>query len=97
MDKLKAEEMIRQQRRRWRSQDTDIAIARRAERAYIGCAMMFVSVAAALSLLFQALPARIVGSAGFILGALVFYCYSRRFTQVRKMLADSQKDRFPSV
>src|ERR1035441_4777014 len=46
MDKLKAAELIQQQRRRWRSQASDLAIARRAERAYFALAMGYVCIAA---------------------------------------------------
>jgi hypothetical protein len=89
MDKLKAAELIQQQRRRWRSQASDLAIARRAERAYFALAMGYVCIAASFIALYQhsSLFPRIVGPMGFFIGAAILYWQSRRFTQIRRLLS----------
>jgi hypothetical protein len=90
MNKLKAEEMIQKQRRRWRSQDSDMAIARRAERVYLALGGAFLCIASSFIVLYQhsgLLPK--IGGAGFYIGAVIFFWHSRRFGQIRKLLADS--------
>jgi Flp pilus assembly protein TadB len=89
MDKLEAAALIKQQRRRWQSQESDRAIAERAERAYFGLAMMYVCIAISLALLLPTLTAKVMAAAGFVFCAVILYLQSRRFAQVRKFLAAS--------
>jgi hypothetical protein len=89
MDKQKAAEMIECQRRRWRSQDSDSAIARRAERAYFALAMLFVCIGTSLTLVQRTPFGRVVSLVGCLFGALGFYFHGRRFGQIRKLLASS--------
>jgi hypothetical protein len=90
MDKLKAAEIIQKQRRRWRSQDSDLAIARRAERVYLALGCLYLCIVSSFIALYQhsSLFARIAGPAGFVAGAVVFYWHSRRFGEIRKLLSD---------
>lgn len=84
MDIRKANEMIERQRRRWRSQDPDLAIARRAERVYFALAMGFFVIGISLSLI-----GRGVLLIGFLVGAFLFLLHSRRFAQIQKLLVNS--------
>jgi len=92
MDNLKAARLIEQQRRRWRSQEPDQAIARRAERVYFALAaawaIMGLGFVAAAAVSGKAAPFLFAGL-GFCLSAPVLYWQSRRFTQIWKHLADS--------
>jgi hypothetical protein len=92
MDKLKAAEIIAKQRRRWRSQDSDLAIARRAERVYLALGCSYLCLASSFVALFQhsSFFARIAGPAGFFIGAVIFFWHSRRFGQIRKLFSDNR-------
>jgi hypothetical protein len=86
MDQRKATELIERQRRRWRSQDSDLAIAQRAERVYVSLAIAYVCFAAVLSPLQHTLFARSVILIGFLSGAIALFWHSRRFRQIRMSL-----------
>jgi hypothetical protein len=91
MNKLKATALIDQHRRRWRSQGSDDAIARRAERTYLGLALMNACMAAAFAALFHAsgpLP-RIALPVSCLIAGAIYYWQSRRFTQIRRLLSGS--------
>jgi len=87
MDQSKARTLILLHRRRWRSDASDDAIARRAQRAYFGIAMMFVGVAFSMSLLQPA--ARVIIFPGYFLAAAIAGRASWRFRQIRKLLTDA--------
>ena len=89
MNKLKAAEIIQKQRRLWRSQDSDLAIARRDERVYFSLAMMDVAVGISLTLVLDTQFGRVAILVGFLVGACLFLFHSRRFSQIRKLLVDS--------
>jgi len=90
MDKLKAAEMIQKQRRRWQSQDSDMAIACRAKRVYLALGSAFLCFASSFVVVFQhsgLFPQ--IAAAVFYIGSAIFFWQSRRFGQIRKLLADS--------
>jgi hypothetical protein len=87
MDKSKAMALIELHRRRWRSKASDDSIARRAQRTYVGIAMMFVCVAFSMSFVLPA--ARVIIFPGYSLGAAIAYWASWRFRKIRKPLSDS--------
>jgi len=92
MNNLKASQMIARQRRRWHSQDSDLAIARRAERVYFGLAIMYMGIGTSLTLVQRTQFGRAAILAGFLFGALLFIWKSHRFAQIRRMLvADNTK------
>jgi len=87
MDIPRAKALIEQQRCRWRSQASDVAVARRAERAYLGIAIMFMFLSFSLSLLLPAVRALIFPCC--FLTAAMAYWQSWRFRQVRNLLRGS--------
>jgi hypothetical protein len=74
MDKLKAAEMIQKQRRRWQSQDSDMAIASRAKRVYLALGSAFLCIASSFVVLYQhsGLFPQIV-AAVFYIGSAIFF------------------------
>jgi len=86
MDRNKAAEIIERQRRRWHSQDSDVNIARRAERVYFRLAVIYVGVGTLLTLVQPTPFAQVAILAGFFFGASLFFWQGRRFTQIRKLL-----------
>jgi len=89
MDKHKAAEMIERQRRRWRSQDSDLAIARRAERIYFALAIVYACLGTAAGLVQHTWFARAAILTGFLSGAIILCWQSRRFGLIRKSLVIS--------
>jgi nitrate reductase gamma subunit len=92
MDQTKALALIDQQRRWWRRQDTDLAIARRAERIFFRVALVYLIFA---PLLFAAAtnPKHhiLYTVAGIFLCCGVFLFWrSRRFTQALRVLSDAR-------
>ena len=91
MNNQRAAELIQRQRRRWRSQESDGAIAHRAERVYfrasIICTLTSVAEAAVSAAFGQGVIA--VVAAGFLASAAILYRHSRQFTQVLRLLPDS--------
>ena len=80
MNKSKATALIDQHRLRWRSQGTDYAIARRAERTYLGLSVMNAGMVAAFAALFHASGPwpRIALPVGFLIAGAIYYWQSRR-------------------
>ena len=92
MTQLEASALVDRQRRRWRAQASDKAIARRGERAYF----MAAGVQALVVLLEVVLaawskrPVVFILAAGIsISGVLLFWC-SRRFTQTLLLLGHAE-------
>jgi hypothetical protein len=90
MNQLQATAKIQQLRRRWRSTDSDLGIARRAKRVYLALGGMYLCMASVFNLLHRdsSQSARIVGSVGFLIGAVFFYWRSWRFGRIARSLAD---------
>jgi hypothetical protein len=89
MDKRKATEMIERQRQRWHSQDSDLAVARRAQQHYLVLAAMDVLVGVTATMILPTLFSRVLFSVGFGVAAILFLMTSWRFGQIRKLLAGS--------
>jgi len=94
MDKAKALALIDQQRRCWRWQAPDTALARRAERVFFRVALVYFIGA----LLFLGIGSFLgvhvfYAMAGTLLfcGAFLFW-RSRRFTEVLRVLSDAKTD-----
>jgi len=92
MTQLEASTLVDRQRRRWRSQASDKAIARRGERAYF----MAAGVQALVVLLEVVLaawskrPVFYIPAAGFLIsGAVLLWC-SRRFAHAALLLGDTE-------
>lgn len=98
MNQLKATAMIQQLRRRWRSSDSDLGIARRAKRVYLALGCMYISMASSLNLLFRdsSPAAHIVISLGLFTGAIFYYRRSWQFGQIDQSLA-KDKAAYPSL
>jgi len=92
MDQLKATAMIQKLRRRWRSSDSDLGIARRAKRVYLTFGSMYVCMSTSLNLLFRdsSPAAHIVISLGFLTVAIFYYQRSWQFGQISKSLAEAK-------
>ncbi len=84
--------MIHQQRRRWQSQESDLAIARRAERAYSGLSKMFAIVALIFVALARNHPPFVMGAVGFVVGSAILFWQSKQFAEVQKILAESDQE-----
>jgi hypothetical protein len=89
MDKHKAAEMIERERRRWRSQDSDSIVARRAELYYLVLALADVCIAITLMLTLRTQLTRVAIPVCFVVIALLIFIHSRRFSQARRLLANS--------
>jgi hypothetical protein len=92
MDRLKAKALIDLQRRRWRSQATDVALARRAQRACLGLAVGWVAggagFTASAAVSGKVAPFLCLGL-GQLIGSVFFFWQSRRFAQAGILLADA--------
>jgi hypothetical protein len=93
MDALRAAELIRQQRRRWRSQESDTFIARRAERAYFRASVVFAvgAVAEAFISVASRRSSFMFVAASFSVSAAILFWQSRQFTKVLSLLPDLEK------
>ena len=94
MQKSAAKKLIEKHRRHWHSQESDIAVARRAERNYFGVGLMFVGIAL-IDLIESALGAglttyRITFAAIILSVGAFFWWQSYRFTRIRRMLTDTE-------
>jgi hypothetical protein len=94
MNKSKALALVQQLRRRWRSQESDTAIARRAERVFFRVALVyfiFCPVFVGVAILSVRPVYYILAGTFLICGALLFW-RSRRFSQVLRVLLDGGAD-----
>jgi hypothetical protein len=91
MKKADAIALIQRQRRVWRSQDSDDAIARRGERVYRIAAIIMIITGAAEWLIAAAFKRPVFGipAGGFLISAAVLLWHSRRFTRALRSLANS--------
>lgn len=94
MNSLRAAELIQRQRRRWRSQESDGFIARRAERVYFRASVIcaLTSVAEAVVSIASGQGIFAVVAAGFLAGAAILYWHSRQFAQVIRLRPASAKE-----
>jgi hypothetical protein len=91
MNQSKATSLIAQHRRRWRSQDSDDVVARRAERTYLALAIMHAGMVGVFSVLFHSagfLP-RVALPAAFLMAGAIYFWQSRRFTHIRRCLRET--------
>jgi F0F1-type ATP synthase assembly protein I len=84
----KSSNLLAKQRQRWQSQESDDALARRAQRIYLRLSLIYLLCAVAFfTLLSSAATAlRVLGATGCFIGAFIFYWQSRRFAKIRSGL-----------
>ena len=90
MNKTDALALIQRQRQRWRSQEPDLAIARRAERVFFRVAVVYFCVAP-LFVCLAAVQRHLIfylAAAAWLFGGTFLLFQSRRFTQVLRVLSD---------
>ncbi len=85
---MKKPSLLEKQRQRWQSQESDAALARRAQRIYLRLSLIYLLVAVAFFSLFSAAPMslRVLGATGCFISAFIFYWQSRRFGKLRSNL-----------
>ena len=93
MNKSCAIALIQRQRRLWRSNDSDYAIARRGERVYRIAAVINIIIGAAEGLIaaFYKKPVFSVLASSILISGAILFWHSRRFTQAWELLADDAR------
>jgi len=94
MNKVKALALIDQQRRWWRRQDPDLAIAQRAERVFLRMAvvyLIFAPIFLAIAIVPKLHLFYAVASI-FLIGGVYLFWRSRRFTQVLRVLSEAKTE-----
>jgi hypothetical protein len=91
MNKTQASALIQQQRRFWRSQESDPAIARRAERVFFRVALVyFISGPVFLGIASYPTHHNVYALAvTFLICGMCLFWRSRRFTQVLRVLSET--------
>ena len=93
MNKNQALALLQQQRRFWRSRESDAALACRAERVFLRIAVVYF-LFAPVFLAVARTPAHLgfYGLAGeFLICGLYLFWRSRRFTQVLRILSETER------
>ena len=86
-------DLIQQQRRRWRTQESDEAVARRAERAYFRAAMILAAgaVVEACVALIAHRPVFLFVAGSFVVSAALLKRHSQRFTEALRSFTSEKQ------